>query len=72
VIKSGKVQGHALRLQGDQISPEERELIRSLIDSSYQQFVRDVAAGRNLPIDDIAPQADGRVFGGDAALRYSS
>jgi len=68
VIKSGKYKDMLSAYR--EISPEERELIQQLIDSSYQQFVRDVAAGRNLPIDDIAPQADGRVFGGDAALRY--
>ncbi len=68
VIKSGKYKDILSSYR--EISPEERELIQQMIDSSYQQFIKDVAAGRNLAIDDITPQADGRVFGGDIALRH--
>lgn len=68
VIKSGKYKDILSSYR--EISPEERELIQQMIDSSYQQFIKDVAAGRNLAVDDITPQADGRVFGGDTALRH--
>jgi protease-4 len=52
------------------LTPEERELIQVLIDSSYNQFLKDVALGRNLGIDDIRPYADGRVMSGDMAVKY--
>ncbi len=46
------------------LSPEERELLQSLIDSSYSQFVNAVARGRNLSEDTVRNFADGRVFTG--------
>ena len=46
------------------LSSEERELLQSLIDSSYQQFVSAVANGRNLSEEKVREFADGRVFTG--------
>ena len=46
------------------LSPEERELLQSLIDSSYDQFVGAVAEGRGLDRDTVRTFADGRVFSG--------
>jgi protease-4 len=39
-----------------------------MIDSSYNQFLRDVSLGRNIPIDEIRPYADGRVMSGTQAV----
>ncbi len=49
------------------LTNEERELLQSLIDSSYKQFVEAVAEGRNLPVDEVYQFADGRVFTGSQA-----
>ena len=49
------------------LSAEERELLQSLIDSSYDQFVGAVAEGRGLDKDTVRSFADGRVFSGAQA-----
>ena len=50
------------------LSEQERELLQSLIDSSYNQFVGAVAQGRNLSEENVRRFADGRVFSGAQAL----
>ena len=52
------------------LSKEERELLQSLIDSSYEQFVLAVAKGRNLPPETVKGFADGRVFTGEQAKEF--
>jgi len=49
------------------LSEEERSLLQSLIDSSYEQFVEAVAEGRGLSKEDVKKFADGRVFTGAQA-----
>ena len=49
------------------LSNEERELLQSLIDSSYNQFVEAVAQGRQLSTEKVREFADGRVFTGSQA-----
>ncbi|MFL0792274.1 MAG: signal peptide peptidase SppA, partial [Prochlorococcus sp.] len=49
------------------LSEEERQLLQSLIDSSYEQFVTAVAEGRKLPEETVRGFADGRVFSGAQA-----
>ncbi len=66
VIKSG-VYKDILASYRD-LSEDERRLIQAIIDSSYNQFLRDVAKGRNVAIDDIRPHADGRVMNGESAV----
>lgn len=68
VIKSGKHKD-LLALYRD-LSHEEFELIQQIVDSSYNQFLKDVARGRNLAISDIKSYADGRVMNGDTAYKY--
>ena len=46
------------------LTQEERALLQSLIDSSYQQFVSAVACGRGLSEEKVRSFADGRVFTG--------
>jgi protease IV len=61
-------------LYKDILSPDraltlaERELLQSLIDSSYGQFVAAVAEGRGLSEQAVRGFADGRVFSGQQAL----
>jgi protease IV len=50
------------------LTEAERELLQSLIDSSYSQFVAAVAEGRGLAQEQVRSFADGRVFSGAQAL----
>jgi protease IV len=68
VIKSGKYKD--ILSSSRDMTEEEKKLLQEMIDSSYEQFLRDVSLGRNIPIDDIRPVADGRVMTGASALEY--
>lgn len=50
-----------------QLSAEDRAMFQSLINSTHEQFVRAVAEGRKLPIDEVRKIADGRVLSGEQA-----
>jgi protease IV len=65
VFKSGefKDSGNPTRPMTD----AEKRYFQGLIDGLYRQFVRDVAAGRGITVDQINPLADGRVFTGEEA-----
>ena len=66
VIKSGKYKD-ILSSHRD-ITQAERALIQEMIDLSYNKFVKDIALGRNMNLDDIIRIADGRVMNGETAL----
>jgi protease-4 len=66
VIKSGTYKD-ILAFDRD-ITDAEREILQSLIDSSYNQFVNTVAEGRNLSPATVKSFADGRVFTGEQAV----
>lgn len=67
-IKSGK--------HKDIISPfrepsvKERNLIQEIVDESHQQFIADIALGRGVKKNKIAPLADGRIFSGSQAKTF--
>jgi protease-4 len=50
------------------MSPEEREILQGVIDNTHAQFVRAVAEGRRLPIEEVSRIADGRILSGEQAL----
>jgi protease IV len=50
------------------MSPEERTLLQGVIDNVHAQFVNAVIKGRNLPLEEVAAIADGRIFSGEQAL----
>jgi protease IV len=66
VIKAGafKDTGSPMR----DLTPEERAYLQSLIDDMHGQFIRAVAEGRKMKVDDIKSIADGRVWTGSQAL----
>lgn len=68
VIKSGKFKDAGSPVRP--ISTEERQLLQNLVDDVHQQFVEDVAKGRNLSTEEVKPLADGRVFTGRQALEF--
>lgn len=49
------------------LRPEERKLLKQLINDVYEQFLKDVATGRGLPVSKIKPFADGRILTGRQA-----
>jgi protease IV len=51
-----------------QLTPEEEGILQQLIDTSYDQFVKTVAEGRNLDVETVKTFADGRIFTGEQAL----
>jgi protease-4 len=61
-IKSGpnKDLGNPLRTMSD----EERAILQGMVNGFYDQFVRVVAWGRNLPEDRVRALADGRIYSG--------
>jgi len=50
------------------MTPEERSMLQSVIDSTHGQFVKAVAEGRKLPEARVREIADGRIFSGEQAL----
>lgn len=50
------------------MTPAERAYMQALIDDMHQQFIHNVAVGRNTKDDQIKPIADGRVWTGRQAL----
>jgi protease-4 len=66
VVKSGKFKdiGSPTR----DMTMEERKLLQSLIDDSYEQFVAAVSAGRKMPVEAVKELADGRIYTGRQAL----
>lgn len=68
VIKSGKIKDIGAYWRS--LSAEERKLLEGVINNSYEQFVAAVAAGRNIPYEQVLPLADGRIFTGEQALKH--
>jgi protease-4 len=48
-------------------TPEEQQMIQELLDTTYGIFVRRVAAGRNMEIDQVFDLADGKIYSGAKA-----
>ncbi len=66
VIKSGKLKDLASITRD--LTPEERQVLKEVMDDIHNQFIQDVAKGRNLPVEDVSRVADGRIFSGRQAL----
>jgi len=54
---------------GRDMTDAEKRLLQATIDQVHQQFVRDVAGGRRLPLEDVEKIADGRILTGQDALQ---
>jgi len=65
VIKSGKYKD--ILSPTRQMQDEEKNLIQGVIDNILSQFIDAIAKGRNLPRENIAEIADGRIFSGEQA-----
>lgn len=49
------------------MTPEERAYLQKMIGNVHQQFVRDVAQGRHMQVEQVQKVADGRIFTGEQA-----
>ena len=67
VIKSGRHKDIASVFRG--IKKEEREILQGVLDNVHEQFIKAVAGGRKMLIEDVKRIADGRVFTGEQALK---
>lgn len=67
VVKSGRFKdiGSPTRPMTD----DEKALIQSLVDDTYDQFLEVVARGRRIPKEDLRTMADGRLFTGRQAQK---
>ncbi len=66
VVKSGEFKD---MLSGDRpMTPEERAILEQLIQEAYDEFVRVVAEGRELPEARVRELADGRIYTGRQAV----
>jgi protease-4 len=65
IIKSGefKDMGSSFR----DLTPEEREILQSIVDESYDEFVSVIVEGRGLPEERVREIADGRVYSAEQA-----
>lgn len=65
VIKSGDMKD--VGSIGRPITRREREMLQSVVDDTYNQFVEVISRERGLPIEDVIELADGRIFTGNQA-----
>lgn len=66
VIKTGKFKDSGSPMR--ELTPEDRAMFQSVIDSTHNQFIKAVATGRKLPEAEVRKIADGRVLSGEQAL----
>jgi protease-4 len=67
VVKSGRHKDIASIFRG--IKNEEREILQEVMDNVHEQFIKAVAEGRRMHIDNVRKIADGRVYTGEQALK---
>jgi protease-4 len=66
VVKTGKFKDAGSPVRA--LTDEDRAMFQAVIDSTHNQFVKAVATGRKLPVDEVRRIADGRVLSGEQAL----
>ena len=66
VVKSGPYKD--VGNPGREMTPEEKAYLQKMVDNVHQQFVRDVARGRQMKVETVQEVADGRIFTGEQAM----
>lgn len=51
------------------MTPEEKAYLQKLLDNIYQQFLRDVARNRKIPLEKMRRLAEGRIYTGEEAKK---
>ncbi|GGF25279.1 putative signal peptide peptidase SppA [Halobacillus andaensis] len=65
-IKSGEFKD--IMSPTKEMTEEDREILQTLVDESYQGFVDVISEGRDMPEDEVIEIADGRIYSGQQAL----
>jgi protease-4 len=68
-IKSGKFKD--LMNPFREVTEDEKEILQSMVTSSYDQFVKVIAEGRSMSEDEVRKIADGRIYDGRQALEIN-
>jgi protease-4 len=50
------------------MTDQDKAMLQNVIDNAHNQFVKAVAEGRRLPVEEIRKIADGRIFTGEQAM----
>lgn len=66
VIKTGQFKDTGSPFRS--LTEPERELLQSLLDQTYEQFIGAIAEGRGLSVDAVRKFADGRIILGEQAV----
>jgi protease IV len=53
-----------------EMTEDERKILQSMIDNSYEGFVKVISEGRHLPIEQVKKIADGRIYDGRQAKEH--
>ena len=69
-ISMNRGRNAALYFNQTPMSADERQIFWDSILHTYEQFKNEVAAGRNLPFEDLDPICEGRVWTGRQALEH--
>ncbi|WP_313799531.1 signal peptide peptidase SppA [Cytobacillus sp.] len=54
-----------------EMTEEEKQILQSMIDNSYEGFVKVISEGRNIPAAKVKEIADGRIYDGRQALELN-
>jgi len=65
-IKSGELKDTGSPTRD--LTPKEQAYMQGLVNNMFEQFLRDVSSGRNMPEDKLRPLATGQVWTGQQAL----
>lgn len=65
VLKSGRYKDIGSPFKP--MSADERKMLQELLDSTYEQFLKDVAKGRKIPLSKLRDMAGGRIYTGEQA-----
>jgi len=52
-----------------EMTPEDKAYLQGLLDNVYQQFIRDVAKNRKIPLKKMKELAEGRIYTGEEAKK---
>ncbi len=66
-VKSGKYKDIGSYTR--ELTPEEKEILQSLINDAYEQFVNSIVEGRKIERERVLEFADGRIFTGTQGLK---
>jgi protease-4 len=64
-IKSGPYKDMGSPLK--KLTPESKQVFQEVVDNIHMQFVRAVAAGRKMDLQQVERLADGRIYSGEQA-----